>query len=138
MASEKTAPNLSTRSGSVTKRRYTTTMNNAFAAHVPNLPVDTKLSKIRTLRLAIRYISYLMESLAEGDPNSSPVTLTQIYLGKETQSIVSLITVITNICETLNLRHLFFFVSTASRFRTKAENKYQMAPADLGKTTKGV
>lgn len=51
-------------------------MNSAFAElrdHIPNVPSDTKLSKIKTLRLAISYIRYLMEILEDskdGKPRS--------------------------------------------------------------------
>ncbi|KXJ23962.1 heart- and neural crest derivatives-expressed protein 2 [Exaiptasia diaphana] len=50
------------------ERKRTQTMNSAFEdlrQHIPNVPVDTKLSKIKTLRLAISYIRYLMEVLEE-------------------------------------------------------------------------
>ena len=45
-------------------------MNTAFAElrdHIPNVPPDTKLSKIKTLRLAIIYIKFLMEILEESN-----------------------------------------------------------------------
>lgn len=48
------------------ERKRTLSMNTAFAElrdHIPNVPPDTKLSKIKTLRLAISYIRYLMEIL---------------------------------------------------------------------------
>lgn len=50
------------------ERKRTQTMNSAFEdlrQHIPNVPVDTKLSKIKTLRLAISYIRYLMDVLEE-------------------------------------------------------------------------
>ncbi|XP_031550044.1 heart- and neural crest derivatives-expressed protein 2-like [Actinia tenebrosa] len=50
------------------ERKRTQTMNSAFEdlrQHIPNVPVDTKLSKIKTLRLAISYIRYLNEVLEE-------------------------------------------------------------------------
>lgn len=114
MASENTAPNIRTRSGAVS-RRSTITMNNAFAAlraHIPNLPRDTNLSKIRTLRLATRYIKFLMESLEGSDQETSPRNFDPDLPGEgNSENIVSLITaghrLITNICETLRLpRHL--------------------------------
>nr|XP_021144546.1 heart- and neural crest derivatives-expressed protein 1 [Columba livia] len=43
-------------------------INSAFAELrecIPNVPADTKLSKIKTLRLATSYIAYLMEVLAK-------------------------------------------------------------------------
>lgn len=58
------------------ERKRTLTMNSAFAElrdHIPNVPSDTKLSKIKTLRLAISYIRYLMEILEDskdGKPRS--------------------------------------------------------------------
>lgn len=48
------------------ERRRTQNINTAFAELrrcIPNVPQDTKLSKIRTLRLATSYISYLQEVL---------------------------------------------------------------------------
>ncbi|XP_072518473.1 heart- and neural crest derivatives-expressed protein 1-like [Salminus brasiliensis] len=50
------------------ERRRTESMNSAFAqlrGCIPNVPSDTKLSKIKTLRLATSYIAYLMEVLAK-------------------------------------------------------------------------
>lgn len=44
------------------ERRRTQSINNAFnelRRHIPNVPSDTKLSKIKTLRLAISYINHL-------------------------------------------------------------------------------
>lgn len=52
------------------ERKRTLTMNSAFAElrdHIPNVPPDTKLSKIKTLRLAISYIKFLMEILEENN-----------------------------------------------------------------------
>ncbi|XP_044003647.1 twist-related protein-like isoform X2 [Aphidius gifuensis] len=48
------------------ERRRTQSINNAFADLrdcIPNVPLDTKLSKIKTLRLAASYIGYLMAVL---------------------------------------------------------------------------
>ena len=48
------------------ERRRTQNINTAFAELrrcIPNVPQDTKLSKIRTLRLATSYIGYLQEVL---------------------------------------------------------------------------
>ena len=61
-----------------TERRRTETMNLAFATlreHIPNVPTDTKLSKIKTLRLAISYIRYLREVLDGEDPGEYVVDL---------------------------------------------------------------
>ncbi|XP_076445940.1 heart- and neural crest derivatives-expressed protein 2-like [Babylonia areolata] len=54
------------------ERRRTLSINNAFAqlrGCIPNVPSDTKLSKIKTLRLATSYISYLMDLLAKDNPD---------------------------------------------------------------------
>lgn len=51
------------------ERRRTENINIAFAELrdcIPNVPSDTKLSKIKTLRLATSYIAYLMSVLANG------------------------------------------------------------------------
>uniref|UniRef100_A0A8C6XRM3 Heart- and neural crest derivatives-expressed protein 1 n=1 Tax=Naja naja TaxID=35670 RepID=A0A8C6XRM3_NAJNA len=53
------------------ERRRTESLNSAFAELrecIPNVPADTKLSKIKTLRLATSYIAYLMEVLAKDGP----------------------------------------------------------------------
>lgn len=50
------------------ERRRTQSINSAFAELrecIPNVPADTKLSKIKTLRLATSYIAYLMDVLAK-------------------------------------------------------------------------
>ena len=111
MASEKTAPNIRTRSGAV-RKRSTIAMNNAFAAlraQIPNLPPDTNLSKIRTLRLATRYNKFLMEILEERDQETiSNSVETDLPREENTENSVSLITchlLTTNICETLHLPH---------------------------------
>ncbi|KAL1459918.1 hypothetical protein WDU94_011865 [Cyamophila willieti] len=52
------------------ERRRTQSINNAFSdlrECIPNVPSDTKLSKIKTLRLATSYISYLMKVLETDD-----------------------------------------------------------------------
>ena len=54
------------------ERRRTLSINNAFAqlrGCIPNVPSDTKLSKIKTLRLATSYIAYLMDVLAKDESN---------------------------------------------------------------------
>lgn len=48
------------------ERRRTQSINLAFSKlrkHIPDVPLDTKLSKIKTLRLAINYINHLVETL---------------------------------------------------------------------------
>ncbi|XP_008548298.1 heart- and neural crest derivatives-expressed protein 2 [Microplitis demolitor] len=58
------------------ERRRTQSINNAFADLrdcIPNVPADTKLSKIKTLRLAASYIGYLMAVL-ESDKEDEPQT----------------------------------------------------------------
>ncbi|KAG7156261.1 Heart- and neural crest derivatives-expressed protein 1-like 1 [Homarus americanus] len=57
------------------ERRRTQSINNAFAELrecIPNVPSDTKLSKIKTLRLATSYIAYLMEVLHAEDAQPAP------------------------------------------------------------------
>ncbi|CAH1985692.1 unnamed protein product [Acanthoscelides obtectus] len=52
------------------ERRRTQSINNAYADLrdcIPNVPADTKLSKIKTLRLATSYISYLTRALEGND-----------------------------------------------------------------------
>ncbi|KAJ3614870.1 hypothetical protein NHX12_018440 [Muraenolepis orangiensis] len=52
------------------ERRRTQSINSAFAELrecIPNVPADTKLSKIKTLRLATGYIAYLMDILQDKD-----------------------------------------------------------------------
>ncbi|XP_007906292.1 heart- and neural crest derivatives-expressed protein 2 [Callorhinchus milii] len=54
------------------ERRRTESINSAFAELrecIPNVPADTKLSKIKTLRLATSYIAYLMDLLAKDTQN---------------------------------------------------------------------
>jgi hypothetical protein len=56
------------------ERRRTQSINNAFADLrdcIPNVPADTKLSKIKTLRLATSYIGYLMGVLESEDPTQA-------------------------------------------------------------------
>ena len=81
------------RSGAV-RKRSTISMNNAFAelrAHIPNLPPDTNLSKIRTLRLATQYIKFLIEILEENDQETSTRKQTPDLPGDgNIESIVSL------------------------------------------------
>lgn len=54
------------------ERRRTQSINTAFMdlrECIPNVPPDTKLSKIKTLRLATSYISYLLKVLeTDGEP----------------------------------------------------------------------
>nr|XP_021195697.2 uncharacterized protein LOC110380130 isoform X2 [Helicoverpa armigera] len=54
------------------ERRRTQSINTAFSDLrdcIPNVPPDTKLSKIKTLRLATSYISYLLKVLeTDGEP----------------------------------------------------------------------
>ncbi|CAF0987459.1 unnamed protein product [Brachionus calyciflorus] len=55
------------------ERRRTQSINNAFEdlrKRIPEIPFDTKLSKIKTLKLAIGYIEHLMKLLQENDPSS--------------------------------------------------------------------
>ncbi|GAV00260.1 hypothetical protein RvY_11135-2 [Ramazzottius varieornatus] len=55
------------------ERRRTISINTAFSDLrdcIPNVPMDTKLSKIKTLRLATSYIAHLMEVLDKNDGQS--------------------------------------------------------------------
>lgn len=55
------------------ERRRTMSINGAFSqlrSRIPNVPNDTKLSKIKTLRLASSYIAYLT-AILDNDDNSS-------------------------------------------------------------------
>jgi hypothetical protein len=52
------------------ERRRTQSINNAFADlrdRIPQIPTDTKLSKIKTLKLATDYIEYLMKVLSDSE-----------------------------------------------------------------------
>lgn len=52
------------------ERRRTQSINQAFSElrkHIPDVPSDTKLSKIKTLRLAISYINHLVSVLSRSD-----------------------------------------------------------------------
>lgn len=54
------------------ERRRTEALNNAFSDLrncIPNIPKDTKLSKIKTLKHAISHIAFLMKTLQSKDPN---------------------------------------------------------------------
>ena len=84
-----------TRCGAV-RKRSTITIKNAFAAfcaHIRNLPPDSQLSKIRTLRLATQYIKFLMEILKENDRQETSTHKNNPDLpgGGNTESIVNLI-----------------------------------------------
>ena len=66
------------------ERRRTQNINTAFAELrrcIPNVPQDTKLSKIRTLRLATSYISFLREVLQternRESNDTAPLTLSK-------------------------------------------------------------
>ena len=70
------------------ERRRTMSINNAFSELrdcIPNVPADTKLSKIKTLRLATSYISYLMTVLDAG-PESAPDIPFRAELGRQSKS----------------------------------------------------
>ena len=59
------------------ERRRTQSINNAFSSLrdcIPNVPCDTKLSKIKTLRLATSYIDYLMQMLNSENVTSNAIT----------------------------------------------------------------
>ena len=68
------------------ERRRTMSINNAFSELrdcIPNVPADTKLSKIKTLRLATSYISYLMAVLEAGPETEIPF---RAELGRQSKS----------------------------------------------------
>nr|XP_023670479.1 heart- and neural crest derivatives-expressed protein 2-like [Paramormyrops kingsleyae] len=55
------------------ERRRALSINGAFArlrGCIPNVPADTKLSKLKTLTLATCYIAFLMDLLARNGPNA--------------------------------------------------------------------
>jgi hypothetical protein len=57
------------------ERRRTQSINTAFSdlrTAIPNVQADTKLSKIKTLKLATKYIEFLMDILAKDDPTAMP------------------------------------------------------------------
>merc|ERR550534_2241711 len=59
------------------ERRRTQSINAAFSSLrdcIPNVPCDTKLSKIKTLRLATSYIDYLMQMLNSENVTSNAIT----------------------------------------------------------------
>ena len=92
------------------ERRRTLSINNAFSnlrCSIPNVPSDTKLSKIKTLRLAISYISHLNNILEKGEsgvpeegfkadisrkrPSRAAQTMAEPIIKKPTDSCVSTI-----------------------------------------------
>ncbi len=57
------------------ERRRTQSINTAFSdlrMAIPNVQPDTKLSKIKTLKLATKYIEYLMDILSKDDATAMP------------------------------------------------------------------
>ncbi|CAF3734696.1 unnamed protein product [Adineta steineri] len=57
------------------ERRRTQSINTAFSdlrTAIPNVQPDTKLSKIKTLKLATKYIEFLMDILSKDDPTAMP------------------------------------------------------------------
>ncbi|CAF1133807.1 unnamed protein product [Adineta steineri] len=57
------------------ERRRTLSINTAFSdlrTAIPNVQPDTKLSKIKTLKLATKYIEFLMDILAKDDSTAMP------------------------------------------------------------------
>ncbi|XP_002004096.3 heart- and neural crest derivatives-expressed protein 2 isoform X2 [Drosophila mojavensis] len=64
------------------ERRRTQSINNAFSClreRIPNVPSDTKLSKIKTLKLAILYINYLV-GIIDGDQDPKSVFQAELKL----------------------------------------------------------
>lgn len=79
-------------SGPKKERKRTESINSAFAELrecIPNVPADTKLSKIKTLRLATSYIAYLMDVLAKdaqaGDPEAFKAEIKKVDGGRESK-----------------------------------------------------
>jgi len=71
------------------ERRRTHSINSAFSALrecIPNVPSDTKLSKIKTLRLATSYIAYLMDVLNKDDPALAQVGAFKAEITKKIES----------------------------------------------------
>lgn len=71
------------------ERRRTHSINSAFSNLrdcIPNVPSDTKLSKIKTLRLATSYIAYLMHVLDLDDPNITDGAGFKAELNKKVES----------------------------------------------------
>jgi len=57
------------------ERRRTHSINTAFSdlrTAIPNVQPDTKLSKIKTLKLATKYIEYLLDILSRDDSTAMP------------------------------------------------------------------
>lgn len=77
------------------ERRRTQSINNAFADLrdcIPNVPADTKLSKIKTLRLAASYIGYLMAVLDSDEGEEPQIFRAEILSnGKRNKSQHSLV-----------------------------------------------
>ncbi|XP_014675465.1 PREDICTED: heart- and neural crest derivatives-expressed protein 2-like [Priapulus caudatus] len=72
------------------ERRRTVSINTAFSdlrECIPNVPSDTKLSKIKTLRLATSYIAYLTEVLSKDDPTLLAENFKADLVMKHTQEI---------------------------------------------------
>ncbi|KAM8764043.1 heart- and neural crest derivatives-expressed protein 1 [Rhynchonycteris naso] len=79
-------------SGPKKERKRTESINSAFAELrecIPNVPADTKLSKIKTLRLATSYIAYLMDVLAKdaqaGDHEAFKAEIKKVDGGRESK-----------------------------------------------------
>ena len=71
------------------ERRRTVSINSAFSnlrGCIPNVPSDTKLSKIKTLRLATSYIAYLMDVLNKDDPTMADPAGFKAEISKKIES----------------------------------------------------
>ncbi|KAF2368115.1 Myc-type basic helix-loop-helix (bHLH) domain [Trinorchestia longiramus] len=89
------------------ERRRTQSINNAFAELrdcIPNVPPDTKLSKIKTLRLATSYIDYLMALLHSPSASSASSSSSSSSLSSSSNSITT--TPPTTPPTSSNVRHL--------------------------------
>lgn len=70
------------------ERRRTQNINAAFEdlrKHIPNVPSDTKLSKIKTLKLAMSYIHHL-ENQLEDETRDQEIATPTIESSRETDS----------------------------------------------------
>lgn len=120
------------------ERKRTETMNSAFEdlrQHIPNVPVDTKLSKIKTLRLAISYIRYLMDVLEEtkdGQPCSKKTFVVEMALQSDMKERKrrdqSVSTMLLFNCLLINQYgyqyRTFLIISVLSKTSTKARYHY--------------
>ena len=109
------------------ERRRTVSINTAFAklrGCIPNVPSDTKLSKIKTLRLATSYIAYLMDVLSKDDPKLAEAGFKAdlVKIKKETKKHTDSSTVSHSVHTSCNLRSYLQWNSIFSVFLHSAIN----------------